>query len=80
MILTNVASAGTQIYAISITITTGHLGFLAGYMQAIAVVQHTVEALLWGVSQLYWVCESLISQRNLPIVIRNQDLAGAYNH
>jgi ATP-binding cassette, subfamily B, bacterial len=52
-ILTNVVSAGAQIYAISITIAGGHIGFLAGYMQAIAVVQHTVEALLWGVSQLY---------------------------
>src|SRR2546423_7486732 len=52
-ILTNVASAGAQIYAISITIATGHIGFLAGYMQAIAVLQHTVESLLWGVSQLY---------------------------
>ena len=52
-ILTNIASAGAQIYAISITITSGHIGFLAGYMQAIAVVQHTVESLLWGVSQLY---------------------------
>ncbi len=35
------------------TIATGHLGFLAGYMQAIAVVQHTVESLFWAVSQLY---------------------------
>jgi ATP-binding cassette subfamily B protein len=52
-IMTNLASAGAQIYAISITIATGHIGFLAGYMQAIAVVQHTVESLLWGVSQLY---------------------------
>ncbi len=52
-ILTNVTSAGAQIYAISITIASAHIGFLAGYMQAIAVVQHTVEALLWGVSQLY---------------------------
>src|SRR5207237_3644739 len=52
-ILTNLTSAGAQIYAISITIATGQIGFLAGYMQAIAVVQNTVEALLWGVSQLY---------------------------
>jgi len=52
-ILTNVVSAGAQIYAISITIASGQIGFLAGYMQAIAVVQHTVESLLWGVSQLY---------------------------
>ncbi len=52
-LLTNLASAGAQIYAISVTIATGHIGFLAGYMQAIAVVQHTVESLLWGVSQLY---------------------------
>src|SRR5205823_14658206 len=51
--LTNIASAGAQIYAISITIANEHIGFLAGYMQAIAVVQHTVEALLWGISQLY---------------------------
>src|SRR6266516_5219218 len=52
-LLTNVVSAGAQIYAISITIASGQIGFLAGYMQAIAVVQHTVESLLWGVSQLY---------------------------
>jgi ATP-binding cassette, subfamily B, bacterial len=52
-ILTNVASAGAQIYAIGVTIATGQIGFLAGYMQAIAVVQHTVESLLWGVSGLY---------------------------
>jgi ATP-binding cassette, subfamily B, bacterial len=52
-ILTNVASAGAQIYAIGITIASGQIGLLAGYMQAIAVVQNTGEALLWGVSQLY---------------------------
>lgn len=52
-ILTNIASAGAQIYAITLTIATGQIGFLAGYMQAIAVVQHTVESLLWGVSELY---------------------------
>src|SRR5260370_20780355 len=40
-------------YVISVTIAIGHLGFLAGYMQAIAVVQHTVVSLLWAVSQLY---------------------------
>jgi ATP-binding cassette subfamily B protein len=51
--LTNIASAGAQIYAISLTIASGQIGFLAGYMQAIAVVQHTVESLLWGVSELY---------------------------
>ena len=52
-ILTNVASAGAQIYAISVTIATMHIGFLAGYMQAIAVVKNAVEALLWSVSRLY---------------------------
>jgi ATP-binding cassette, subfamily B, bacterial len=52
-VLTNVVSAGAQIYAISFTIASGHIGLLAGYMQAIAVVQHTLESLLWGVSQLY---------------------------
>jgi ATP-binding cassette, subfamily B, bacterial len=52
-LLTNIVSAAAQIYAISFTIATGHIGLLAGYMQAIAVVQHTVESLLWGVSQLY---------------------------
>jgi len=52
-LLTNIVSAGAQIYAISFTIATGHIGLLAGYLQAIAVVQHTLESLLWGVSQLY---------------------------
>ncbi len=51
--LTNVVSAGAQIYAIGFTIASGHIGLLAGYMQAIAIVQHTLESLLWGVSQLY---------------------------
>jgi ATP-binding cassette, subfamily B, bacterial len=52
-LLTNVVSAGAQIYAIGFTIASGHIGLLAGYLQAIAVVQHTLESLLWGVSQLY---------------------------
>ncbi len=52
-ILTNITSAGAQVYAISFTIATRHIGLLAGYMQAIAVVHNTVESLLWGVSQLY---------------------------
>jgi ATP-binding cassette, subfamily B, bacterial len=52
-ILTNIVSAGAQIYAIGFTIASGHIGLLAGYLQAIAVVQHTLESLLWGVSQLY---------------------------
>jgi ATP-binding cassette subfamily B protein len=52
-ILTNVVSAGAQIYAISFTIANGHIGLLAGYLQAIAVVHNTLESLLWGVSQLY---------------------------
>ena len=52
-ILTNIVAAGAQITAISLTIASGQIGLLAGYMQAIAVVQNTIEALLWAVSQLY---------------------------
>src|SRR5579872_4990649 len=52
-ILTNVASAGAQVYAISITIASGQIGILAGYLQAIAVVQSTVESLVMSISQLY---------------------------
>ena len=58
-ILTNLTSAGAQIYAISITIATGHIGFLAGYMQAIAVVQNTVEALYGeSASSMRTICSS----------------------
>ena len=52
-ILTNGVAAGAQIYAIAITIVTNHLGFLAGYIQAIGVVQGTVQSLLANVAQLY---------------------------
>lgn len=52
-ILTNGVAAGAQIYAIAITIATNHLGFLAGYIQAIGVVQGTVQSLLGNVAQLY---------------------------
>jgi ATP-binding cassette subfamily B protein len=52
-ILTNGVAAGAQIYAIAITIVTNHLGFLAGYIQAIGVVQSTVQSLLGNVAQLY---------------------------
>jgi ATP-binding cassette, subfamily B, bacterial len=51
--LTNIIAAGAQIYAISTTIAAAHIGFLAGYMQAIAVVHNTVEALVWSISRLY---------------------------
>jgi hypothetical protein len=43
----------SYIFAISVTIASEHIGFLAGYMQAITVVQRTVEGLLWNVSNLY---------------------------
>ncbi|HKV57825.1 MAG TPA: ABC transporter ATP-binding protein, partial [Ktedonobacteraceae bacterium] len=52
-IFTNIASAGAQVYAISITIASGQIGILAGYLQAIAVVQSTVESLVMSISQLY---------------------------
>lgn len=52
-ILTNIASAGAQLFAIGLTIATQQIGWLAGYMQAIVVVQTSVEALSWSISQLY---------------------------
>ena len=52
-ILTNAAAAGAQIYAIAMTIATDHLGFLAGYIQAISTVQGTMQSLLGGIAQLY---------------------------
>lgn len=52
-ILTNAAAAGAQLYAIVITIATNQLGFLAGYIQAIGVVQGTMQSLLSGFAQLY---------------------------
>ncbi len=52
-ILTNAAAAGAQLSAIVITIATNQLGFLAGYIQAIGVVQGTMQSLLSGIAQLY---------------------------
>lgn len=52
-LLTNAAAVGAQLYAITITITTNQLGFLAGYIQAISVIQSTMQSLLGGVAQLY---------------------------
>lgn len=47
-----IAAVG-QIYAILIAIMLGHVGLLAGYIQAIATVQSSVQALLEGINQLY---------------------------
>ncbi|WP_165423457.1 ABC transporter ATP-binding protein [Ktedonosporobacter rubrisoli] len=52
-LLTNMASAGAQIYAIVITIAGNQIGALAGYMQAIAVVQSSVGGLLNSIAELY---------------------------
>jgi len=52
-VLTNAVSAGAQIFAIGLTIASGQIGLLAGYMQAIAIVQGSVEALSWSVSEVY---------------------------
>jgi len=52
-VLTTAAAAGAQLFAIVMTITSGQLGFLAGYIQAISVVQTTVQSLLFGIAQLY---------------------------
>jgi len=51
--LTNAVSAGAQIFAIGLTIAARQIGLLAGYMQAIVVVQSSVEGLSWSVSQFY---------------------------
>lgn len=47
-ILTTAAAAGALLYAIVMMIAMGQLGFLAGYIQAISVVQGTVQSLLGG--------------------------------
>ncbi len=52
-ILTNAVAAGAQVYAIAMTIATNQLGFLAGYIQAISVVQGTMQSLLISLAQLY---------------------------
>ena len=52
-VLTNAVSAGAQIFAISLTIGLKQIGRLAGYMQAIVIVQGAVEGLSWSISQLY---------------------------
>ncbi|MBV9690604.1 MAG: ABC transporter ATP-binding protein [Ktedonobacteraceae bacterium] len=52
-ILSSVVSAGAQVYAIITTIALGRIGLLAGYIQAIWVVQSTMQSLLGGLTQLY---------------------------
>ncbi len=52
-LLTNLASVGTQIYVIIVTIIAGQIGILASYLQAIIVVQRTMEGILQALSQLY---------------------------
>jgi ATP-binding cassette subfamily B protein len=52
-LLTNVVAAGAQLFAIAITIATDQLGFLAGYILAISVVQGTMQSLLMSLAQLY---------------------------
>lgn len=61
-IVTNAVAAGAQLYAIATTIATNQLGFLAGYIQAISVVQGTMQSLLSGLAQLY---ENNLFVRNL---------------
>ncbi len=51
-VLTNAVAAGAQVYAIAMTITTNQLGFLAGYIQAICVVQGTMQSLLISLAPL----------------------------
>ncbi|HLZ61027.1 MAG TPA: ABC transporter ATP-binding protein [Ktedonosporobacter sp.] len=50
--LTNAVSAGAQIFAIGLTIASGQIGLLAGYMQAIVIVQDSVEALSRSISEI----------------------------
>lgn len=52
-ILTTSVAAGAQLYAIVMTIAVGQLGFLAGYIQAISIVQGSVQSLLGCLAQLY---------------------------
>lgn len=53
IVLTNIVAIGAQLYAILTTIVANQLGFLAGYLQAIGVVQGTMQSLLSGIAQLY---------------------------
>ncbi len=52
-ILTSAVTGGAQLSAIAVTIATNQLGFLAGYLQAIGVVQGTMQSLLGSLAQLY---------------------------
>src|SRR6202011_5351233 len=52
-ILTNVVVVGAQLYAIVITVAANQFGFLAGYIQAIGVVQGSMQSLLESIAQLY---------------------------
>lgn len=52
-ILTDAVATGAQLFAIAMTIVANQLGFLAGYIQAISVVQGTMQSLLSGIAQLY---------------------------
>jgi len=51
--LSCIVVAGVQIYAILTTIASGSIGLLAGYLQAISLVQSTMQSLLGGLNQLY---------------------------
>ncbi len=51
-VLSNAISAGAQIFAIGLTIASGQIGLLAGYIQAIVIVQDSVEALSRSISEL----------------------------
>jgi ATP-binding cassette, subfamily B, bacterial len=51
--ITVIASVGAQIYTIFFAITSGSIGLLAAYVQAIGVVQRSVQGLLTGFGQLY---------------------------
>ncbi len=48
-----IISSGSQIYATLFAIMSGNIGLLAGYIQAIGIVQHSALGLLSGLSQLY---------------------------
>src|SRR5579859_1306901 len=52
-LVSSAVATGAQLYAILSTLATGSIGQLAAYMQAISVVQGSVQGLLVGVSQLY---------------------------
>ncbi len=51
--ITVIASVGAQIYTIFFAIASGSIGLLAAYVQAISVVQRSIQGLLTGFGQLY---------------------------